>query len=259
MTTSDKIFGNIFDRKTITNLRLSNFAEDCLSRFATLAIEDQFATNISEITIALDNLRSEMGDVDTRLSTQKVKTVRTDQFVEQFKQTMRHVEGMIIHFNGGKDSDLYREMYPHGIKEYSKVNKTKMPILMNRMNDIATRYGTQLSTDLSIALAALKTQWKTVRTDQEKQMTKVDDSRVDRTVARKQLEKALMGAIHAVATEFLLEVDQCERFFNFNMLTAVVHHEGKEGDEGDEGDDAAAKTMDAENTEAPETPQEVAE
>jgi hypothetical protein len=230
MLSPQKIFGNLFDDHRITSLRLSNFGEDCLTRFTTLAIEGQYATIISQITIALNNLRDELGDVDTRINTQKVKTHRVDQFLDNFKKSMSSVEG-VVSFRSGKDSDVYLELYPNGVGEYSKANKTKMPILMHRMDDVVSRYGTQLTDEVTEILGTLKTGWETIRGDQEKQMTKVSDSRAERSVARYQLELALMGAVRAIGQEYVVDVEQSEKFFNFRLLYAATHHEGEEGEE----------------------------
>jgi hypothetical protein len=254
MLVNDKFFNNQFEDPRITNLRLTNFAEDSLTRFTTLAIEGQFALTITAITAAVENLREDLGEVDSSLNDQKIKTFKVTNFLTSFKQTMRAVEGMIILRSGGQNSDLYKALYPKGITEYSKANKTKMPVLMLRMNDVATNYETALGTEIAERLGSLKTGWQSLRSTQTQQKTEVEDNRTSRTIARKTLEMTMTNALHTVALAFPGQPDKCNNFFNFRLLLGTKHHNENGEDEVEDQEQNTSEDPGVNTTPEPEQP-----
>jgi hypothetical protein len=224
MVSEEKLFGNHFDEEKITDTRLANFAEDCLNRFKAIAIEGQYATTIAELTTKLQFLQEDISDVDTGKNKQRNKTLNVDEFITNFKRTMSSVEGVIA-FKSGKTSAVYMELYPDGVYEYTSATKTKMTTLMDRVENVVTAYETALGEDLTGMLSSLKTHWQTLRAQQEQQMMKVSDSRVERSEARQGVELALHNASHMLAQTFPFDVAQCASFFNFRLLYGVKHHE----------------------------------
>lgn len=233
MLTSGKLFGNNFDSRKITNTRLANFAEDSLNRFKDIAIEGQFATTIAELTVALDNLRKELGDVKSAKDARKTKTLRVDEFIKLFKNTMSELEGVIAYTTGGFNSDAYRAFYPNGVSEYRNATKTNMAEQITSVKNALTTFDAALSADLKTKLNGFYTQWHTLRNQQETAKSKVTDNRTERTDARKEMEMALHKAVATVNLEFPLEEDKCARFFDFNMLYPVKHHEKEEEEDAE--------------------------
>ncbi|MBK5285011.1 MAG: hypothetical protein JJE25_06380, partial [Bacteroidia bacterium] len=63
-----------------------------------------------------------------------------------------------------------------------------------------------------------------VRDEQEQQFASVDDNRTERTQARVALELGMLTSVHSIAALFPGDVDECDNFFDFNLLfTHTVH------------------------------------
>lgn len=228
MISTEKLFGNIFSGDQITTVRLAAFCHDSLSRLTAGNQSDRFKSIINQITPALQNLQDELGDVDVSLTVQKGKTLTNNQVMASFKQAMREKEGVVADAIGGFDSTAYLEFYPHGLSEYTTANKTQMPVLVRRVSVAATKYAAQLGTELTATLQGFEQAWQITRKEQQQVKGSVDDSRTTRTDARREVETALIIAIHTVGAMFPGDTQQCSSFFDLNLLEAQTRTQKKE-------------------------------
>ena len=227
MLHSGRIFENFFDDSKIIPSRLSNFASDTLNNLIANNSTNEYDALIALLTPLLTNFQGEIGEVDSSLNLQKGLTLTTDEFIKQFADTMSSEEPFIARAVGGKGTPAYLEFYPHGVSEYSAVIKTNMPILTDRVNVAAAAHAAELGSTLTATLQAFEANWKLSRDKQQQQMGAVDTNRAERSANRQALELGLITAVHTIAAKFPGDVQQCLKFFQFNLLFAQTKHKHK--------------------------------
>lgn len=237
MISPEKLFGNLFDDPAITPDRLADCAQDSVNKFtaagnvnsptakekAKTAVENPYQVIIDTVQPPLTALQTQLGKVDTSLTRQRGATQTNDQVMTDLGNTMRDQQGVIANAVGGFKSAAFIQFYPHGLMEYTQATKLQMPTLVNRVNDAATAYSTQLGDTLTATLQGFAEAWQTSRDAQEKQMGTVSGNRTGRTQAETDLQLALSFAVHETATMFPGDVVQCSSFFDFSLLYSSGH------------------------------------
>jgi len=217
---SNYVFGNFFDNRRITTVRLANFGQNALSRLTAQNTNNELSPIIAYFEEALHKVQQEIDQVDVALGIQKGKTLTVDQFIKLFKKTMKEKQGVIADAVGGFDSAAYLEFYPKGNVEYNKATKTKLTVLVDRIHQVASNHAEQLSPTLLATLQAFKTSWEQYRDGQEQQKGNVSDNRADRNQVRTDLELGLLAAIHQIALKNPGNEEHGKKYFDFNLLFA---------------------------------------
>ena len=223
MLQPEKLFSNIFDDKNITSLRLSNFGGDAITKFTVANVDGKYTATIEALTTTQKPFIAGLSTIDTSKNNKKGKTQIMNEVKDGFCTFMSDKSGVIADAVGGFGSAAYLAFYPKGVSEYSHAAKTQMAILVKRADAAATQYIGNLSAALVAQLRAFEPQWDAALTDQTSVMGSLNDVRADRDNTRIDLEKALLSAIHLVASQYPGDVAKCMSFFNFNLLTGVTH------------------------------------
>ena len=221
---NNQLFGNIFDDKNITTTRLYNFGINADNKITAANTSKQYDAVLAALADPLLQLGIELGEVDTALAIQKGATLTNNQVLTTFKKTMSEQEPFILRAVGGKGTPAALEFFPHGLTEYSEATKTTMPMLTMRLNKAATKYATQLGTDLAPLLQAFENSWKTSRDTQQQQIGSVDGNRSDRDEVRIKAELALLFAIHTVSALNPGNITAGKALFDFPLLFAQTRH-----------------------------------
>ncbi len=219
------LFGNIFIDVNIIPERLAAFAQDTLNRLVAANGGGDYTTLITPLQAALNDLRFELGDIDTGLAQQKGATLTLDQVIALFKKTMSDKKGAIADKVGGFDTPVFLEFYPHGSSEYTLAPKTEMAVLTHRVKTAATTHSVALGATLTALLQGFESSWQTSLDNQQQKMGSVDDNRTEREVAITEVQMALLLAIHTIALKFPANVGECSAFFNFSLLLRRAHTE----------------------------------
>lgn len=217
------LFGNIFDDRNITPSYLARFTDDVIAKLTqnnTGGVYDNILLPLQALIIPL---RSELGQVDVTLNTQVGKTATVDSFIVDFTEYMRDNYIFIAAALGGDKTPAFKEFYPKGKTEYNTITKTKIPTVMERLKTVAVTYQTQLGATISNQLQNFETQWTTLRESQLQEKAAVKTNRVDRTVARRELEIELLKTIHFIGNKFPGDQKQSMAFFDFNLLFGARH------------------------------------
>jgi hypothetical protein len=214
----ERLFENPFSDKRIINVRLANFANDCLNRLTNNNSGGSYTDLINLLTPTAQALDNELGQVATALSMQKSKTSTVNNVIDDFRKRMSDLNGVIAHKLGGFDKPAFLEFYPQGITEYSKASKPKMPILMKRIKTAATAHAATLGADIATELQAFEPAFENARNSQQQTKGSVDENRSDRSAARRNVEEALVKIVHNIAERFPGNVQQCMSFFDFSLL-----------------------------------------
>ncbi|MGV9003742.1 hypothetical protein [Flavobacterium sp.] len=217
------LFGNFFDDIRITPNYVARFADDVKAKLTENNVTNEYDTVLLPLIAKIIPLRKELGEVDTTLNIQVGKTITVDEFIKVFKVYMGEKYIPIAAALGGDKKPAFLEFYPKGKTEYSKITKTKMPTIMERLAVAAVTHQAAIGATISGELQAYQTQWTTARNNQLQEKAAVKTNRTDRSVARKEVEIALLKTIHFIADKFPGDVARCKTFFDFNLLFGARH------------------------------------
>jgi len=217
MIQQERLFENYFNDPKITSTRLANFASDTLNRLTAANTDGQYTSIITRIGNALEDLNTELGQVDIGVTVQIGTTLTNNQVMKQFKAAMSSQEPFIARALEG-NTPAYLQFYPQGITEYSTATKTQMPTLTHRINMAATAFADQLGPTLTAMLQGFEESWLSSRNTQQQQMGSVEANRSERSEARTDVELALLYGVHTIAAMFPGNVEQCSAFFDFTLL-----------------------------------------
>lgn len=215
------LFGNLFDDVKIISSRLLNFSNDHLNKLVAANGGGAYTSLINLLTPLIAALTAELGDIDTSLNLQKGATLTVDQLLTSFRTTMSQQEGVIANALGGFGTPGYLEFYPHGVSEYTKVNKTTMPTLADRVSTAAAAHTAELTAPLVTTLQTFLSDWNKLRPSQQQQKGDVKNNRTERSIARQQLENGLLTSLHTIAALYPGNILQCSSLFSFSQLFAT--------------------------------------
>ncbi len=221
MVQVETMFKNPFSSDEITPNRLHVFADDVVGKLDADNANGEFNGIINNINTASQNLKDELGDVETTVAVQKGKTLTVNDVIKEFKTYMSDNEGVIAKAVGGKKKPAFLEFYPQGVSQYSNITKTKIDSVLDQVFNAADNNKVAIGKDLEKELKAFKADYTAARKLQVNQKGTVKDNRVDKTNNRKALEIALLQATYTVGNSFTGDVAKCSSFFNFSLLYAV--------------------------------------
>ena len=224
MTFFEKLMKPFFVSGKIIPARLYNCGNYTLNQLIENNTGGEFDDIITELTTALDNLSIDLGDIDQRLNIQKNKTLSNDQVVDLFKTTMREKEGVIADKVGGFDTDAFREFYPEGVREYTRVTKTEMPEKTLRVKNVATTYSAALGATLRNLLQSFLQLWTDSRNLQQTQKGLVKRSRKEKKTDVLDVSKTMKKTIGVLWVKYDGDDEQATTYFDFNLLYNYIHH-----------------------------------
>lgn len=217
------LFGNIFDDRNITPSYLARFADDVIAKLTQNNTGGVYDAILLPLQASIIPLRSELGQVDVTLNTQVGKTATVNSFIIDFTKYMKDNYVFIAAALGGDKTPAFKEFYPKGKTEYNTITKTKIPTVMERLKALAVTYQTQLGATISNQLQNFEAQWTTLRESQLQEKAAVKTNRVDRTLARRDVEIELLKTIHFIGNKFPGDQKQSMAFFDFNLLFGARH------------------------------------
>ena len=223
MISSNRLFGNLFNSKDITPDRLVIFAKDEFARLTKGNGTGLFTAQLAILAPLIATLEADVSGVDTTLNLQSGQTDEVDLITYEFATTLSALEGVIANSLGGKDTIGFKEFYPHGLKEYSKISRPKMPTYLTRIFKAATKYSTELGVIVSDKLKEFEPKYIAARDVQNTSITGLSSTRTDRNIAETKLGKGLTQSVHLVGSIFPADEVKCGGFFNFNLLYTTAH------------------------------------
>jgi hypothetical protein len=223
-------FSVIFLRRKITDERLQKYTEDHLQRLAANNNSNQFDVMINETEAAHSNYFGALKNEDLALALRQSRTVSVDNVIDRFKARMNRAEGA-IRDKWGKDSDVYEEFFPHGLNEFTHINKTTYESLIARFISSLTGHQGDLGAVILADFTTLQSDYITARGQQLLKKGEVDMSRADKTNARMELAFQLQKNILDIAKMYLGDVQKGMSFFDTSTLYSRKHGEDEEAGE----------------------------
>ncbi len=224
MISPEKMFGNLFDSKEITALRLLIFGKDLLVNMIAANTTHTYDVPIALLTPLLAQLETQVSSLDSILNLRSGQTDEVDLVTFNFIKKMSDMNGVIANALGGKLSIGYKEFYPLNMKDYDAANRATMHTLTSRVSVAATKYATELGVIITPDLQSFLPSYTAARSSQSTSTGTVNTSRVYRTVIETKTELALTEIVHFIAGKFPGDVVMCSSFFKFNLLFTVGHH-----------------------------------
>jgi hypothetical protein len=221
---SKSLFSNLFDDTRITPNYLARFTEDVIAKLSQNNSANLFDIVLLPLQTAQTNFRIELGNLDTSSNVLVGKTNTVDDFIRQFSVYMRNNYIFIAVKLGGEKMPALLEFYPHKKSEYYQITKLKATVLLDRVATAAVAHESIIGITISQELQAFQTQWKAFRKSQLEEKSTVVHSRHDRGETRKIVEKNLLTTIHFIGGLYPGDVEKCDAFFDFKLLTAARHH-----------------------------------
>lgn len=136
----DQVFENLFADPKIRPSRFYNFCHAVQSAMNADNKDGRYTNAMSRIKTVMDNLLAETSNVDTGLHVQVNNTKEVKQFIQRFRRFMKDYSGAISFALGEKNTNAFREFYPHKNKEYLLANRTTMLKLTGRVQKLSIKY-----------------------------------------------------------------------------------------------------------------------
>ena len=231
------IFGNIFSERRISSVKIIEFTEDALSKLNKRNTNHQFDDLIDSIKAPLANLKMRLNNYNYISSQNGSNTISKNQFILLFKKSMMDHEPLIAKSTGGRASSLYLEFYPHGITEYQKSVKAKVPHLIDRVYKVATANSLCLKPDLQMSLQSFKFFLENYKVESPN-----DKLVLTRKNARTDLENALLKVIHSIAISYPGDANYCCTFFDFNILFKISNKKKNKEEQSKNGNQMRASS-----------------
>ena len=129
----EKLFLSSFENIKVGKPKQLKFCDDALKRLiSAVGAGAPFSILVSPTQIAFDNLLSSLNTTTSTFAQQQSRTLTVDNILKSFKILISKREATI---RGLCDTDTpeYQEIFPQGLTQYTKINKSTAPILMNQL------------------------------------------------------------------------------------------------------------------------------
>lgn len=133
---------------------------------------------------------------------------------------MKENEPFIAKPLGGRNKAAYKEFFPSGIEQHTKITKGKIETVLKQVFDAAEKNKADLGKPLSDELKAFNKAYADARKEQIDQKGLVSDNRADKSANVIQLENTLLEVLYTVGLNNIGNPAKASSYFNFSLLYA---------------------------------------
>ena len=218
----EKFFSNNFNFSRITDARLQNFVRSVIEALTLNNPGGVFDADILALTngynLYFGNYTTKGVDVADDMSS----NIGID------KETALFVKGVKTNYNGianvyPKGSIVYKQFFPKGLTEFSKLTRINVQTVSHRMAVKADQYQSTLG---GAPFAALFAGYETSITDALKTQNQTKGSvrtvRGSVKTSRLPVENAITGAMYSVGKQFNPDYIKCATYFDFVLLFSDI-------------------------------------
>ncbi|RYZ90834.1 MAG: hypothetical protein EOP04_02645 [Proteobacteria bacterium] len=209
------LFGNPFDDKRITSLRLVIFAQH-----ASEALKGEYAELAVLLNDRIETVLVSLGKVAFSRTEGGSDTKKVDAYLQSTHNFMKKNAAAISVGTGGEDSEGYRAFFPKGLTGYRQLTKTEAPELFKAISNAVAKYGARIAEPVRAGLAGLERGWFAVRGGQQSTLEGLDATRNERDEARIALEFILIDALHDMAKKHKADPKKGLSYFQPSLLFA---------------------------------------
>lgn len=163
MRTIENYFVTPFDYIRVGRPQTLRFFEDHNGRLIQAVAEGEpFAAQVAPTTLAFEKLRDSLGATEATFAEQQGATITVDDMIDEFKTYV--VDGEITVLGKFKKTTAeYQRFYPHGLTQYSNINKGTATSLMIQYKKAASDYKGDLGNPFSDKMEDIYTRYLAVR------------------------------------------------------------------------------------------------
>ncbi len=211
------IFKIIFNTKEFTDINVLCFAEDHLLRIMKNDIAgtyDSMQKDTSKYFYKLYELHQKKEKARLLKSelTQEVKNIS-----ESLKESIRKLEGL-LRSQLAKDSEVFLSVFPNGLSEYCRLNRSNTQSLMTRILIFLKENHDLVTPMISKEITSLYALYQDKRKEQLNIIQKHDEIVNEKKVARKNLSFQLQKNVYLLAIDYLGQLDKADVFFDQKLL-----------------------------------------
>ncbi len=214
-----KLTKNLFRSKELSRNEINLFTVDLISRLNTIQNAVLPEADKTLLVNLHQNFVSTVGDLATNSAIQKGGTMSRKDAYNALLEFITRQEGA-IKARFGKNTPVYTEFYPQGLKEYHGATVEGIKVLLFRYSATADKYKALLSTDFVRNLGILQTAYIDARDTQvsAKSIRKLAETELQQN--RKALTQHLSKCILIIAAHSIDNEAAFSSYFNFGLLRA---------------------------------------
>lgn len=220
----EQYFLGPFDNILVGKPKQLKFCDDARERLiAGVDGGAPFGDLVTPTQTAYDNLYNSLNTTTTSYAQQQSKTLGVDNILASFKTIISKREATI---RGLLDVDTpkYQEIFPQGLTQYSKINKSTAPMLMNQfISGITNNVGT-LGQAMVDEFSQILTDYTKAREMQELKKGTTDQSRGSWDDCIVIMYKQLNYNLLTIAREYPGQPEKAKMYFDQSILKLKKHN-----------------------------------
>ncbi len=217
MKTINSFFKVSFNSREIGEQNLLHFTYDHLQNLIQRNNNskfDQMINNTSKLYYELlDSIKQNVTIKNTKVE----QTEMVDNIIAEIKECIRKLEGL-IRCLFSKKSKTYEELFPIGLSEYCRLNRSNIESLMIRVQVFFKKHPDVNSKDISEKIKELHTLYQQSRKEQLKKKSNLKNNYNEKKYFKEELAKNLHKNLYQIALEHLNQPDISNEYFNENLL-----------------------------------------
>ena len=214
------IFKVIFDSKEFSDLNILCFTDDHIQKLVDhniSSIHDQMISDTSVLFYEFLNLHRNKGKNETAKNEQTREVQNT---INELKEMIRKMEGY-VRSQVSKRSEIYQSLFPNGLSEYCRINRSNIESLMNRiLFYLKTKEENIVTPDILEKITALYTRYKKVREEQLRKKQEHKQIICENRDLRTELALQLQRNLYNLAILHLGDTDKANDFYNEKLLSS---------------------------------------
>ncbi len=210
---------DLFKEKNLSDANLRAFTEDFLVRLATPENNPGGIYNLLLVgtTNRYQNYYGSMSGQLTREAIGKGLTISMNQAFDKVIGRLSALQGF-VKFHFGSKSDVYKEFYPRGMKEYYHTTLGEAGVLFARFLAAANTHLVSIYPAEVAELDSLISQFTSARQAQEINFSDVDNIATGRHANRKALTLQLTRCFLKIASDTLENPDKFDDYYEPRFL-----------------------------------------
>ncbi len=210
-------FKVIFNTREFTNINILCFAEDHLRRLTKNNNACAYDSMIDKTSKKFYRLLEHQQEIDKLSKSKQICTSHVQKAADGLKELIRKLEGL-IRSQFSRNSEIYVNVFPEGLSEYSRLNRSNIDGLVTRIIIFLKEYGEVVTPLIKKEINELYSEYKSKRNEQLKEFKLLESMNKEKKVIRYQLSHQLQKNLYLLAIEYLGKPDKASLFFNQEIL-----------------------------------------
>ncbi|MCF8229278.1 MAG: hypothetical protein K9J24_10050 [Bacteroidales bacterium] len=217
MKSIQSFFNLVFDNRLISEQNLTFFTEDHLHKLVAKNISGKYEELIQDTSVLYYQYIAAVKTNNSAEMERQKQTLSVDDIIVELKEQVRRIEGFIRSMHSKKDH-YYLELFPNGLSEYSRINKSNLESLITRILVFLKRNPETCTKELKEGIIRIHKEYQKARESQIARKKKYKSSRTQKHEIRIELCKQLQKNLYLIAVENLGDPDVASEYFSQKLL-----------------------------------------